>query len=632
MSLTQDFERVMLGQSADLFRYEQALRIQILSMLAQLQSQLAADISLGGMTEWKMNRLNRLLKAATDTINGNMSSISSFATKQLGIIANLEASNLVKNLNAVMKVELLEQKMSPAFLNKLASNLMIEGELNKKWWSLQGEDLRNRFTQQMRMGVMRGEGVDQLVRRVVGYQPRTKDAEGNRLPPVPGIMDTTRRRAEALVRTSVIAVANEVNLETFRDNDDVIKGIKWVSTLDGRTTPICQFLDGKQWDLEGHPLNGAPAFPGPTAHWNCRSTQVPVTYSFEELSKLAHGGNRKVARALDDMPESTRASMDGQVGANLTYADWWGGLTDQRRKEIGNTTGPKPPKVTTIGTTSVTLGPTGTALEEEAKKAAEEAKRKLEEAKRAAEEAAKKAAEEEAARKAAEEAAKKAAAKKVVTPSDYNEFVLTGGVPDELKATLKGYFATLEELKVDRRLITVRRVDSLGYLAFDDNRAAGYYRSYLGRIEINSFGHPTLSAKTRVLTHEHGHHIDYTFLQGRASGHFQMKATYKEMAALREEAIAEFKHINSFLEKGIPGFKKDAKLGAIDRINKYRKDMMSVTQKEGLHAPSMYALTNDREWIAECWEAWIKDPGRAAKLFPRTVAVFEKLAAGELFV
>jgi hypothetical protein len=51
--------------------------------------------------------------------------------------------------------------------------------------------------------------------------------------------------------------------------------------------------------------------PRPPAHPNCRSTTTPVIKSWKEL-----GIN------LTEAPPGTRASMDGQVPATLTYNDW----------------------------------------------------------------------------------------------------------------------------------------------------------------------------------------------------------------------------------------------------------------------------------------------------------------------
>ena len=53
----------------------------------------------------------------------------------------------------------------------------------------------------------------------------------------------------------------------------------------------------------------------PSLHFGCRCALLPVTKSFEELTGI---------KGLDDIPESTRASMDGQVASSTTYLEWLG--------------------------------------------------------------------------------------------------------------------------------------------------------------------------------------------------------------------------------------------------------------------------------------------------------------------
>ncbi len=102
-------------------------------------------------------------------------------------------------------------------------------------------------------------------------------------------------------------ISSQAREITFAGNEDIIKGVQWVSTLDARTTEICMSLDGQVFSIgEG---------PRPPAHVGCRSSIIPVLKSWKEL-----GINLKEA------PPGTRASMDGQVADTVTYPDW---LKDQ---------------------------------------------------------------------------------------------------------------------------------------------------------------------------------------------------------------------------------------------------------------------------------------------------------------
>jgi len=134
-----------------------------------------------------------------------------------------------------------------------------------------------------------------------------------------GTLQARRRGLEALVRTSINHATNQGRQQVWAKNSSLLKGVRWVSTLDTRTTPICQERDGKVGpvvdSLGWTPPSGAsrldPPMARPPAHINCRSTTVAVTKSWQEL-----GFNVK------DLPPGTRASMNGQVPANVTYFEW----------------------------------------------------------------------------------------------------------------------------------------------------------------------------------------------------------------------------------------------------------------------------------------------------------------------
>ena len=88
-----------------------------------------------------------------------------------------------------------------------------------------------------------------------------------------------RNHAAALVRTVTNHVSTAARQATVDDNQDVVEGVEWVSTLDGRTTHTCQSLDGKVFaENKG---------PRPPLHWGCRSTVIPkVKKEFSVVDKI----------------------------------------------------------------------------------------------------------------------------------------------------------------------------------------------------------------------------------------------------------------------------------------------------------------------------------------------------------
>jgi SPP1 gp7 family putative phage head morphogenesis protein len=107
--------------------------------------------------------------------------------------------------------------------------------------------------------------------------------------------------------------ANEQRLETFRANRNIIKGVRWLATLDRHCCVICGALDGASWDLDGNPLGDTTfQFHAPPLHPECRCVLSPVTKTFREIG-------------LDiDEPTDTgqRASCEGPISGSTSFQDF----------------------------------------------------------------------------------------------------------------------------------------------------------------------------------------------------------------------------------------------------------------------------------------------------------------------
>lgn len=213
-------------------------------------------------------------------------------------------------------VKFTEKTISDTTAGVIAGQSVIEGAKPLQWWARQSRTLRERFADQVRTSMRNGESVTQGITRLLG------GTVGGT--PVPGVMKAARADAGALVATSMNNVANKARLATFRQHADVIKAIQQISTLDRRTSDICIAYSDKVWDLVtldpiGHnlPFNG-----GPPRHFNCRSTLIAVTRSFEELGIPG-----------EDLPPGTRASMNGQVAGDTTIDDFLRGRTRAQQDE-----------------------------------------------------------------------------------------------------------------------------------------------------------------------------------------------------------------------------------------------------------------------------------------------------------
>jgi SPP1 gp7 family putative phage head morphogenesis protein len=173
-----------------------------------------------------------------------------------------------------------------------ARGVPFSGLTLKQWHETLAQATQRSLTQAAQRAVVNGATIPNLMREIRGTRAFAfKD----------GILETTRRQAETIARTAIQHITNQARYEFFQENADLLKGLQFVATLDGRTTIQCAALDGKVF-----PLNKGPR---PPLHANCRSKMVGVLKSAKELG-------------IKDLPEDTRVSMDGQVPASKTYGQW----------------------------------------------------------------------------------------------------------------------------------------------------------------------------------------------------------------------------------------------------------------------------------------------------------------------
>lgn len=306
MPVYTDVADNLIGYAVNVARFSAEERRFALQTLRQLERDLtkelrAVDPTGVGRTRYQQKRLETLLKQTRVTIRNAYGAISRKVDKDMIELSELTAESMVDLTNAAVGFDVMTTATPPTLLRQIATDTLIEGSKSRDWWARQAGDTRFRFENAMRDGVLRGETIQQLGKRA-------RD-----------VMPTSRRNAEALARTVTINVSNEAALRTFQENDDVIEAIEWVSTLDSRTTDICRALDGLKWTIEGYkPIGHDKVFPGATAHWACRSTQVPVIKEEERLPPSKRKGANKVGTRASK-PDGTRG---GQVSADLDYESW----------------------------------------------------------------------------------------------------------------------------------------------------------------------------------------------------------------------------------------------------------------------------------------------------------------------
>lgn len=295
MTLTVD-EQIEIGLADNkilLFRFDAHLRKEVYKRLNTMQKRLLSHISAVGIESISQKALKQLLKDVSDLVDETYQDIHQVTAKDLKALLPLQAEALTKIYNQAVKFDLFNQV--PDYRIKAIRNAeIIAGAPLEDWWRKQGDNLTFDFERTIRSGMIEGASYNDLVKSV-------KEITGR-----------SRRGAETLVRTAVMKV-NDAAHEALRDeNEDLLNGEQHVSTLDTRTSEICRLRDGLSWDMEQQPIGGHKIpYKRPPLHPNCRSDLKLLIKSWKEL-----GIN------LDEIPESTKASLDGQVKSSMNYEDW----------------------------------------------------------------------------------------------------------------------------------------------------------------------------------------------------------------------------------------------------------------------------------------------------------------------
>lgn len=214
-------------------------------------------------------------------------------------------------------VELPLARINPEQVYAAAMARPFQGRLLREWAASQDALSMQRIRDTVRTGYVEQATISDIVQRVRGT--RAKGFED-------GILAIDRRQAEVIVRTAVSHTAGFARDEFLSENEDLVKEVQWVSTLDAKTSEPCILRDGKRYGNEDHAPIGHtyPWGAGPGRfHWCCRSTSTPIVKSFRELGL-----------DLDEFSVETRASMDGQVAADLSYGEWLAKQSAERQDDV----------------------------------------------------------------------------------------------------------------------------------------------------------------------------------------------------------------------------------------------------------------------------------------------------------
>ena len=239
-----------------------------------------------GFGQATTERLIKVREAIEEISEKSYEIIFGFMTQTMLSVAREEVEFQTQAVRAsLIDVETDWIRPSNTTLKTLVRARPFAGKLLKEYASEWSRGKRERVTAAIRTAIINGQTVREARKEVAK------------------ILDNANEiGADRIARTAIAHISNASRQATYDENAEVIKGVKWVATLDSRTCPECGSLDGKVYPV------GAGR--RPPAHLSCRCTTVPVI---------------KGRQALIDaglLKKGSRASADGQVPDDVTFADW----------------------------------------------------------------------------------------------------------------------------------------------------------------------------------------------------------------------------------------------------------------------------------------------------------------------
>jgi SPP1 gp7 family putative phage head morphogenesis protein len=310
MSVNNELLDAQVSHNIDLQIYGNGVVNRIIAILnrtdADLFAQLTTRLEQLPQSAFSVERLESLL-ASTRALNARVyAEISTELNSELKSLVEYEAGFQLQLFNNTIPVQINYATVNIEQAYTAALARPFQGRLLREWMQGLEADKAAKIRDAIRIGYVENETTNRIIQRIRGTRALNfKD----------GLLEANRNNVEAVVRTALNHYSNFTRDLFFERNSDVIKGLRWTSTLDARTSSICQARDGQIYKLDSGPR--------PPAHMNCRSVMVAVTKSWRELGIDA-----------DELPASTRASMDGQVPDSLTYQTWLQKQSVDRQNEI----------------------------------------------------------------------------------------------------------------------------------------------------------------------------------------------------------------------------------------------------------------------------------------------------------
>ena len=321
-----DIRDELLAHQIQLLRFSRGLSSRIRALLNRAEPELRARLKArldkiaalgfdpGPATTRRMIKTSKLIREIN---RSTFKEINELVRKELVGLAIGETQFIAGLVSGTLPVIFEPALPSPRTLRGIVFARPFENRILRDWLRTYELGDRRRMMDEIRQGLVFDETPTQIGRRIFGTTA---------LGGVDGTREITRRGAQTLAQTAMSAVSNATRQEMYKRNP-AIRQEQYVATLDSRTTPICQSLDGDVFPKGEGPI--------PPLHLNCRSIRVPVIDGRALGKRPAVAATEKQLAGLRG-PARRRAveKLVGRVPAETTYTQFLRGQSASFQNEV----------------------------------------------------------------------------------------------------------------------------------------------------------------------------------------------------------------------------------------------------------------------------------------------------------
>lgn len=278
----------------------------------QLSEQLVIALQRLPRESFTVQRLDALLVEVNKLNGGTYQSIKKEFGNDLLELTRTEASYQYDLFQSVIPVDVSISKIAPeaVYAAAVARPFQISKDKAIDLSSyLEGLSTARAASikEAIKLGFITGETTDQIVRRIMGTKSKNY---------ADGLMEGSRQHIEGMVRTSVSHISNFTSQRFYEANSGMIKGVMWVSTLDGRTSATCMARDGRVY-----PIGSGPR---PPAHINAclKGTKITTAKGLVNIEDVKVGD--LVLTHLNRLKKVTTVMARRHDGNAVTLVDNFG--------------------------------------------------------------------------------------------------------------------------------------------------------------------------------------------------------------------------------------------------------------------------------------------------------------------